>query len=498
MSHPDTTSKDAVFQWRGIPQPGQLLPLGLQHVVAAVVGVITPAILVADTCGLSSADKTLMIQVSLILTALATLLQLFPIFHRIGSGLPVIMGISFAYIPTLQAIGGEFGLPTILGAEIVGGIVAIVFGVLVKWIRPLFPPLVTGTVIFTIGLSLYPTAVKYMAGGAGSEWFGSAKSWAVALITLAVVVFLNHFTKGITKLASILIGILAGYVIAYFLGIVDLSGVGSAAWVALPRPMPFDIQFVPAACVSLGIVYVVNAVQTIGDLSSTTMGGMDRMPTDKELSGGIVGQGVMSILGAFFGGLPAATYSQNVGIVTVNKVINRAVFALAALIMLVAGFIPKFASVLSTIPQCVVGGATISVFATITMTGIRMITEGGFTPRKSSVVGLSVALGVGITQVSGCLAGEGFPAWVNTVFGSSSVVVAALMAILLNLILPQVVESVVALVSNMSTYISNLNTFVQGLIDQYHLEVIPSTRRCSCRGCTWRCRSTCTPCRRSW
>lgn len=421
MSHPDTTSKDAVFQWRGIPQPGQLLPLGLQHVVAAVVGVITPAILVADTCGLSSADKTLMIQVSLILTALATLLQLFPIFHRIGSGLPVIMGISFAYIPTLQAIGGEFGLPTILGAEIVGGIVAIVFGVLVKWIRPLFPPLVTGTVIFTIGLSLYPTAVKYMAGGAGSEWFGSAKSWAVALITLAVVVFLNHFTKGITKLASILIGILAGYVIAYFLGIVDLSGVGSAAWVALPRPMPFDIQFVPAACASLGIVYVVNAVQTIGDLSSTTMGGMDRMPTDKEL----------------FGGLPAATYSQNVGIVTVNRVINRAVFALAALILLVAGLVPKFASLLTTIPQCVIGGATISVFATITMTGIRMITEGGFTPRKSSVVGLSVALGVGITQVSGCLAGEGFPAWVNTVFGSSSVVVAALMAILLNLILPK-------------------------------------------------------------
>ena len=405
--------------------------------VAAVVGVITPAILVADTCGLSSADKTLMIQVSLILTALATLLQLFPIFHRIGSGLPVIMGISFAYIPTLQAIGGEFGLPTILGAEIVGGIVAIVFGVLVKWIRPLFPPLVTGTVIFTIGLSLYPTAVKYMAGGAGSEWFGSAKSWAVALITLAVVVFLNHFTKGITKLASILIGILAGYVIAYFLGIVDLSGVGSAAWVALPRPMPFDIQFVPAACVSLGIVYVVNAVQTIGDLSSTTMGGMDRMPTDKELSGGIVGQGVMSILGAFFGGLPAATYSQNVGIVTVNRVINKAVFGFAALVLLVAGFVPKFAAVLATIPQSVIGGATISVFATITMTGVRMITSGKFTMRSSTVVGLSVALGVGISQVGGSLSGAGFPAWVNTVFGSSPVVVAAIMAIALNLILPK-------------------------------------------------------------
>ena len=441
MGTPKTKNSDTVFQWNGIPQPGQLIPLGLQHVVAAVVGIITPAILVANTCGLSEAEKTLMIQVSLILTALATLLQLFPIFRRIGSGLPVIMGISFAYIPTLQAIGAQFDIATILGAEIIGGVVAIVFGVFVKWIRPLFPPLVTGTVIFTIGLSLYPTAVKYMAGGAGTEWFGNVKSWVVALITLVVVVILSNFTKGIFKLGAILIGMIVGYIVAYFVGMVDFSSVGTSSWFALPEVMPFEIKFVPSACVSLAIVYVVNAVQTIGDLSSTTMGGMDRMPSDRELSGGIIGQGVMSILGAFFGGLPAATYSQNVGIVTVNKVINRAVFALAAGILLVAGLMPKFASLLTTIPQSVIGGATISVFATITMTGIRMITEGGFTPRKSSVVGLSVALGVGITQVSGCLAGEGFPTWVNTVFGSSSVVVATIMAIILNLVLPKDKES---------------------------------------------------------
>lgn len=432
----------SVFSFKGVPSAGQMIPLGFQHVVAAVVGIITPAILIADTCGLSAGERTLMIQVSLILTAVATLLQLFPIFGRIGSRLPVIMGISFAYIPTLQAIGGEFDLATILGAEIVGGCVAILFGIFVKWIRPLFPPLVTGTVIFTIGLSLYPTAVRYMAGGnATSEWFGNPRSWAVALITLAVVVFLNNFTKGILKLASILIGMVVGYVIAYFLGIVDLSGVSGAAWFALPQFMPFEIKFVPSACVSLAIVYVVNAVQTIGDLSSTTMGGMDRLPTDKELSGGIIGQGVMSIVGAFFGGLPTASYSQNVGIVTVNRVINRAVFTLAAGVLLVAGLVPKFASILTTIPQCVIGGATISVFATITMTGIRMITEGGFTPRKSSVVGLSVALGVGITQVEGCLAGSHFPGWVSTVFGSSSVVVATIMAILLNLILPKEPEN---------------------------------------------------------
>ena len=441
MGTPKTKNSDTVFQWNGIPQPGQLIPLGLQHVVAAVVGIITPAILVANTCGLSEAEKTLMIQVSLILAALATLLQLFPIFRRIGSGLPVIMGISFAYIPTLQAIGAQFDIATILGAEIIGGIVAIIFGVFVKWIRPLFPPLVTGTVIFTIGLSLYPTAVKYMAGGAGTEWFGNVKSWVVALITLVVVVVLSNFTKGIFKLGAILIGMIVGYIVAYFTGMVDFTSVGASSWFALPEVMPFEIKFVPSACVSLAIVYVVNAVQTIGDLSSTTMGGMDRMPTDRELSGGIVGQGIMSIVGAFFGGLPTASYSQNVGIVTVNKVINRAVFTLAAGILLVAGLMPKFASLLTTIPQCVIGGATISVFATITMTGIRMITEGGFTPRKSSVVGLSVALGVGITQVSGCLAGEGFPEWVNTVFGSSSVVVATIVAIILNLTLPKEKEN---------------------------------------------------------
>lgn len=427
----------SVFETGGIPRPGQLLPLGLQHVVAAIVGIITPAILVANTCGLDAADKRLLIQVSLLVTAVATLLQLFPLFGRLGSGLPVIMGVSFAYVPTLLAIGGEFGLPTILGAEIIGGVVAIFFGIFVKQIRVLFPPLVTGTVIFTIGLSLYPTAVKYMAGGAGTPDFGTPKSWAVALITFAVVIFFNHFTTGTMKLGAILMGILVGYAVSLPLGMVNFADVGGAGWFQVPVPMHFEIAFNASAIISLAIVYIVNAVQTIGDLSSTTMGGMDRMPTNKELSGGIVAQGLMSVVGAFFGGLPAATYSQNVGIVTVNRVINKAVFAFAALVLLVAGFVPKFAAILASIPQSVIGGATISVFATITMTGVRMITAGKFTMRSSTVVGLSVALGVGISQVGGCLSGAGFPTWVSTVFGSSPVVVAAILAVALNLILPK-------------------------------------------------------------
>lgn len=427
----------SVFSLDGVPAPGQLIPLGLQHVVAAIVGIITPAIMVANTCALSDGDRTLLIQVSLIVTALATLLQLYTIKHRIGSGLPVVMGISFAYVPTLLAIGGQFDLPTILGAEIVGGCVAILFGIFVKQIRKLFPPLITGTVIFTIGLSLYPTAVRYMAGGAGSEGFGGLKNWSVALVTLAVVVLLQNFGKGVLKLGAILWGMIVGYVMALCLGMVDFSAVGPAGWFQLAAPLHFGVKFEVSACISLAVVYVINAVQTIGDLSSTTMGGMDRMPTDKELSGGIIAQGAVSILGALFGGLPAATYSQNVGIVTVNKVINKAVFAFASLILLVAGLVPKLSAILTTIPQAVIGGATISVFATITMTGIRMITSDHFSMRSSAVVGLSVALGVGITQVTGALQGPGFPAWVHTVFGSSPIVVTAIVAILLNLTLPK-------------------------------------------------------------
>lgn len=435
MEKQNVADRETIFSYKGIPPAGQLIPLGLQHVVAAVVGVITPAIIVSSTCGIEGAERTLLIQVSLVLTALATLLQLFPIFNRIGSGLPVVMGISFAYVPTLTAIGGQFGLGTILGAEIIGGIVAIIFGIFVKQIRVLFPPLVTGTVIFTIGLSLYPTAVKYMAGGAGQPTFGQPKNWLVAIVTLLIVIILNNFTKGVTKLGSILFGMIGGYVLALCLGMVSFDAVTSAGWFQAPIPMHFEINFVPAASVSMVIMYIVNSVQTIGDLSSTTLGGMDRMPTDKELSGGIIGQGLMSVIGAFFGGLPTASYSQNVGIVTVNRVINRAVFTLAAGVLLVAGLIPKFSAILTTIPYAVIGGATISVFATITMTGIRMITSGKFTMRNASVVGLSVALGVGVTSVKDCLAG--FPSWVNTVFGASSVVIATICAIILNLTLPK-------------------------------------------------------------
>lgn len=425
----------SVFELNGVPKLTQAFPLALQHVVAMIVGCVTPAIVIAEMAGLNEGDKVIFVQAALFIAAVSTLIQLFPLGGRIGSGLPVIMGVSFAYLPSMQAIVGNFDISTILGAQLIGGVVAIFVGIFVTKLRKLFPPLITGTVVFTIGLSLYPTAVKYMAGGQSSPNYGAWQNWLVAFLTLAVVVALNHFAKGILKLASILIGMIVGYIISGFFGMIDFSAVQGAGIFQIPRPMYFGMKFETSAVMTLVILFIINSVQAIGDLSATSGGGLDREPTDKELSGGIIGYGITNILGSFFGGLPTATFSQNVGIVATTKVVNRVVLGLAAGIILLAGFVPKFSALLTTIPQCVLGGATISVFASIAMTGIKLVVQQPLTYRNTSIVGLSVALGMGITQCSDALAQ--LPAWVTTVFGKSPVVVTTIAAILLNVILPK-------------------------------------------------------------
>lgn len=443
-------SREALFQLNGIPPLGMSISLALQHLVAMIVGCVTPAIIIANALGLPQSERVLLIQVSLVMSAVTTLIELFPIGGKLGSGLPVIFGISFAYLPSMQAIvGGGGDIATIAGAMIVGGIVAAVVGVFVKKIRRFFPPIITGTVVFTIGLSLYPTAINYMAGGTGNTYevvvlrkgltsalvHGSWQNWAVAAFTLIVVMVMSNKGKGICKLAAILLGMIAGYIVAAVFGMVDLSEVRDAAWFSLPRFMHFGIKFEFSACIALALLFAINAIQAIGDLTATTMGGLNREPTDQELQGGIVTYGLTNVLSAFFGSLPTATYSQNVGIVTTNKVVNRVVFALAGGFLLLAGLIPKFSAILTTIPQCVLGGATITVFSTIAMTGMKLIASETISPRNTTIVGLSAALGVGISQSSSAL--SQFPESITIIFGKTPVVIATIMAVLLNLILPQ-------------------------------------------------------------
>lgn len=443
-------SREALFQLNGIPPLGMSISLALQHLVAMIVGCVTPAIIIANALGLPQSERVLLIQVSLVMSAVTTLIELFPIGGKLGSGLPVMFGISFAYLPSMQAIvGGGGDIATIAGAMVVGGIVAAVVGVFVKKIRRFFPPIITGTVVFTIGLSLYPTAINYMAGGAGNTYevvvlrkgltsalvHGSWQNWAVAAFTLIVVMVMSNKGKGICKLAAILLGMIAGYIVAAVFGMVDLSEVRDAAWFSLPRFMHFGIKFEFSACIALALLFAINAIQAIGDLTATTVGGLNREPTDQELQGGIVTYGLTNVLSAFFGSLPTATYSQNVGIVTTNKVVNRVVFALAGGFLLLAGLIPKFSAILTTIPQCVLGGATITVFSTIAMTGMKLIASETISPRNTTIVGLSAALGVGISQSSSAL--RQFPESITIIFGKTPVVIATIMAVLLNLILPQ-------------------------------------------------------------
>lgn len=443
-------SREALFQLNGIPPLGMSISLALQHLVAMIVGCVTPAIIIANALGLPQSERVLLIQVSLVMSAVTTLIELFPIGGKLGSGLPVIFGISFAYLPSMQAIvGGGGDIATIAGAMVVGGIVAAVVGVFVKKIRRFFPPIITGTVVFTIGLSLYPTAINYMAGGAGNTYevvvlrkgltsalvHGSWQNWAVAAFTLIVVMVMSNKGKGICKLAAILLGMIAGYIVAAVFGMVDLSEVRDAAWFSLPQFMHFGIKFEFSACIALALLFAINAIQAIGDLTATTVGGLNREPTDQELQGGIVTYGLTNVLSAFFGSLPTATYSQNVGIVTTNKVVNRVVFALAGGFLLLAGLIPKFSAILTTIPQCVLGGATITVFSTIAMTGMKLIASETISPRNTTIVGLSAALGVGISQSSSVL--SQFPESITIIFGKTPVVIATIMAVLLNLILPR-------------------------------------------------------------
>lgn len=429
-------TKNLLFEKDGkLPALKYSLPMALQHLVAMIVGCVTPAIIISATAGLSNPMRILLIQSSLVCAAVSTLLQLFGVTRFCGARLPVIMGVSFAYLATMQSVASEFGIAEIFGAQLIGGIVAIVIGIFAKQLHKLFPPLITGTVVFTIGLSLYPTAISYMAGGAGSADFGSWQNWFISIFTLVCVTTLNHFGKGMLKLSSILIGIAAGYILSSFFGMVDFSPIGTASVFALPQVAPFGIRFKFSSSLAFSVLFAINAVQAIGDMSATTVGGMNRESSGDELRGGIIGFGLSNLLSSLFGGLPNATYSQNVGIVSSTKVVNRRVLALTALMLLAAGLVPKFSALLTTIPQCVLGGATVSVFASIAMTGMKLVAMQPMSYRNTSIVGLSAALGMGVSMVSESL--SQFPEWVTMVFASSPVVIAAIVAIILNIILPR-------------------------------------------------------------
>lgn len=379
----------------------------------------------------------MLMQSAMTIGGLTTLIQLFPVFG-FGMGLPTVMGVAFAYMPILTTIGMQYGISAIFGAQLVAAFASIFIGMFIGKIRKFFPPIVCGTVVLAIGLSLYNTAINYFGGGSAAQaarTFGSPQFWILALVTLAVTLACSLFGKGYIKVSGMIIGVGVGYVVALIMGgIIDFTPVADAAIVSAPIPLHFGLEFHPDAIIMMILMYIVQAVQTIGDVSSTTMGGFGRDAKDTELGGAIKGQGICGMIGALIGGLPTDPFSQNVGLICTTKVVAKRVFVIVSGIMLLAGFCPKLMSLIATVPQPVLGGATITVFAAITLSGIQLISEQPLNYRNRMIVGISLALGVGIAGASEIL--QFIPQLAQNIFGSS-LVIAFIVCFVLNLIVPE-------------------------------------------------------------
>ena len=433
--------------------------LGMQHVLAMFVGNLTPILVVGGLCGLGEAGvMTAVIQNAMLIAGIVTLIQLFTI-GPIGAKLPCVMGTSSGFIGIMSSVakacgGGVIGYGAVLGASLIGGLFETVLGFLLKPLKKLFPPLVTGIVVTAIGLSLISVGVNSFGGGNSNGDFGSLTNLAIGLFVLVVIIVLKHFTKGITSSASILIGIIAGYVLCTVLAlfvkttyvnadgveatcswVVNWSKVGSAAWFAVPKLMPVAFVFDVKAIIPMLIMFIVTAVETIGDLSGITEGGLGREATDKELSGGVICDGVGSSIAAVFGVLPNTSFSQNVGLVGMTKVVNRFTIGTGAIFLILCGFFPKLATILQIMPQSVLGGAAVMMFASIIVSGIKLMTKESIDARATTIIAVSLGVGYGLGATSGVLAK--LPSWLSTLFGESGIVTAALFAILLNVLIPK-------------------------------------------------------------
>ncbi|SDL04033.1 uracil-xanthine permease family protein [Natronincola ferrireducens] len=425
---------NTIYSIDGIPSLGTAIPLGLQHVLAMFAGNVTPLIIIANALGLPIEERTFLIQAAMFVAGITTLIQLYPI-GPIGAKLPIVQGTSFGFLPTCLAISAKYGLAGVLGASFIGGFVEIFLGVFLKPLRKYFPPVVTGTVLLSIGLSLLPTGIRYFAGGVGTPDFGSFSNLLLGTIVLATILFFKQFTKGITSMSAILIGLLVGYAVAIPMGKVNFEVVGAAGWVAFPTPLKYGMTFHMDAIIAMLLMYIVTAVETVGDISGITIGGANREATDKELAGGVMADGLGSSIAAIFNVLPTTSFSQNVGIVALTGIMNRFVVAVGAVFLIAAGLFPKVGAVVAIMPQSVLGGAAIVMFSMIAISGINLITKDSLKGKNSITVAVAMGLGFGLGSVPEALVN--LPEAMKLIFGGSGIVVTGLIAIFLNIILPE-------------------------------------------------------------
>jgi NCS2 family nucleobase:cation symporter-2 len=410
------------------------IPFGLQHILAMFVANIAPILIVAGVCGLTPQDTAHLIQTAMIIAGIGTLVQLFPIW-RIGSRLPVVMGISFTFVSVFCYVGPKYGYSAVIGAILVGGLVEALLGFFAKYWRRIISPLVAACVVTAIGFSLLSVGANSFAGGVGSADFGSWQNWVLGGATLLSCILFNLFAKGYIKQLSVLFGLVVGYILAVCMGKVDFSALQDVAIVSFPQILPVKPTFRLDAIVSVLMIFLVSATETIGDTSALTASVLKREASDKEISGSLACDGLVSSLSACFGCMPITSFSQNIGLIAMTKVVNRFAIAMGAVIMIIAGIFPAVGAVLATLPEAVLGGCTLMMFGTIVISGLQMLSDCGFSQRNITVAALSLSIGLGFTQVPEMFVI--FPAIVRTVFAENCVAVVFLVSIVLDLVIPK-------------------------------------------------------------
>ena len=453
---------DDAFKLDGKMPLSQAIPLGLQHVLAMFVGNLTPLLIITGACGIAGgefADLQLsLLQNAMLIAGIVTLVQLFSI-GPVGGKVPIIMGTSSGFIGVFNSVagimgGGVIAYGAIMGASIIGGIFEGILGFFLKPLRKFFPSVVTGTVVLSIGLSLISVGINSFGGGNNAKDFGSIENILLALFVLIMILIFKHGTKGFASSSSILLGIICGYIAAVIMGLmlsptaVDAEGVeytkswvinwskiGDAAWFAFPKIMPVKPIFDLRAIVPVLIMFIVTAVETVGDISGVMEGGLNREATDQELAGGVMCDGLGSSLAAVFGVLPNTSFSQNVGLVAMTKVVNRFALATGAIFLVLCGLCPKLGALVSIMPQPVLGGAAVMMFSSIVVSGIQLITKTPLSGRNLTIVSVALGVGYGMGANANILANA--PQLIQLVFGGSGIVPAAMVAILLNIVLPK-------------------------------------------------------------
>lgn len=434
----NTSSIDNIYRLDGKVPIQKAIPFGLQHILAMFVANIAPIIIVAGASGLDSKQSAGLIQSAMIIAGIGTLIQCFPIW-KIGSGLPIVMGISFTFVSIFCYIGPVYGYNAIVGAVLVGGIIEGILGLFAKYWMKLITPIVSASVVTAIGFSLLSVGASSFGGGSGSESFGSVSNWILGTVTLLCCILFNIYAKAHWKQLSVLFGLIVGYIIAVCMGMVDFSGLQETSFLALPSIMPFTPEFNANAIFSVVLIFLVSATETIGDTSALATSGLNRSASTREISGSLACDGFISTISSVFGCLPITSFSQNVGLVAMTKVVNRFTIAIGAIIMILAGIFPIFGALLATLPDAVLGGCTIMMFGTIVVSGLQMISACGYSQRNITIAALALSTGIGFTQVPEIF--DIFPEIIQNVFAENCVAVVFLVAIILNLVLPKNMEN---------------------------------------------------------